>query len=84
MSLSKIYKLNQDQLESAQEIIAHEGWDSLLKIIEVHVEDLEAQIHKINPDIKDCGTILLIERSKAAGARTLLSRIKALKGTKKP
>lgn len=83
MSEVKAYKLNQEELELAQEMMLHEGWPTLMKIIETHVEDIEAQIHKIQPSSKECGTILIIERSKAVGARNLLHRIKNLKGSKK-
>jgi len=79
---SKIYNLKTDELEAVQEIVLHEGWEALLKVIETHVMDIEAQIHKINPSEKDCGIMLTVERSKAVGARNLLARIAALKAQK--
>lgn len=82
-SPSRIYSLNAEELELAEEIVQHEGWNVLLRIIEKNVADIEAQIHTIQPNSKDCGTILLIERSKAVGARNLLTRIKNLKGSEK-
>jgi len=76
---SKIYKLNSDELEGVQEIVLHEHWNALIKCIEVHIKDIEDQIHTIDPKSDNCGTMLLIERSKSVGARTLLNRIKNLK-----
>lgn len=82
MSVNKPYKLTQEELDLAEEILSHEGWSTLMKIIETHVEDIEDQIHKIQPTSKECGTILIIERSKAVGAKNLLHRIKNLKAKK--
>ena len=79
---SKLYNLTEDEKELAEEMVLHEGWDVLIKLLERHVKDIEDQIHTINPDSKDCGTILLIERSKSVGARSLLTRIKNLKAKK--
>jgi hypothetical protein len=82
MSITKVYGLTQEERDLAEEIVLHEGWEVLIKIIERHVKDIDDQIHAINPDSKDCGTMLLIARSKSEGARNLLSRIKNLKAKK--
>ena len=79
---SKVYSLTPEELEAAEELILQEGWEALIKIIERHVRDIDEQIHAINPDSKDCGTMLLIARSKSEGARALLTRIKNLKAKK--
>jgi len=79
---SKVYSLTPEELEAAEELILQEGWEALIKIIERHVKDIDDQIHAINPDSKDCGTMLLIARSKSEGARGLLTRIKNLKAKK--
>lgn len=81
-SPAKIYSLTPEELEAAEELILQEGWEALMKVIERHVKDIDDQIHAINPDSKDCGTMLLIARSKSEGARNLLSRIKNLKAKK--
>lgn len=79
---AKLYSLTTEELEAAEEIVIHEGWEALMKIIDRHVRDIDEQIHAINPDTKDCGTMLLIARSKSEGARALLTRIKNLKAKK--
>lgn len=81
-SPAKIYSLTPEELEAAEELILQEGWEALMKVIERHVKDIDDQIHAINPDSKDCGTMLLIARSKSEGARGLLTRIKNLKAKK--
>lgn len=81
-SPAKIYSLTPEELEAAEELILQEGWEALMKVIERHVKDIDDKIHAINPDSKDCGTMLLIARSKSEGARNLLSRIKNLKAKK--
>lgn len=73
-------KLNIDEQEAVQELMAHEGWNAFMKVLQSNVAFFERRVLDFNLAGRQSFEGLALEKARLEGARSFLASVQALKG----